>query len=144
MINTETNAEHSALISAQPPITQPISHPTLLTYFEALNAGDFQAVANLFAIDGHLLPPFESAIEGREAIAAYLASEAKNMQSIPQTETQQVAQGEDTKVRVVGQVQSSLFVVNVGWQFSLNEQAKITSAKIKLLASLKDLLHLKP
>ena len=49
-----------------------ITEPTVLRYFETLNAGDFENTAALFAADGAIHPPFESGIVGPEAIAAYL------------------------------------------------------------------------
>lgn len=111
-------------------------------YFTALNAGDFSASAELFAEDGQLLPPFESAIVGRAAIAEYLKAEAKGMQAVVQSVDAQPLP-EMTHLQVVGQVQAPLFVVNVGWRFVVNERSEIVSLKIKLLAALKDLLHLK-
>ncbi|MBW4465815.1 MAG: ketosteroid isomerase family protein [Pegethrix bostrychoides GSE-TBD4-15B] len=118
----------------------------ILAYFAALNTGDFLASAELFAEDGQLLPPFESAIVGQAAIAEYLKAEAKGMQAVvqsvdaqPLSETTQMM----TQIQVIGQVQAPLFVVNVGWLFVVNERSEIVSLKIKLLAALKDLLHLK-
>ena len=48
-------------------------------YFALFNLGEFQQVAQLFAEDGHLYPPFESPVVGREAIATYLYTEANPM-----------------------------------------------------------------
>jgi hypothetical protein len=120
-----------------------LTNPTVLAYFDCFNAADFAATANLFAVDGQLLPPFESPIEGREAIAAYLATEAKGMKAMPQEASEQLLPSGETQVQVVGQVQTPLFSVNVGWQFVLNSDSKIVSVQIKLLAALRDLLHLK-
>lgn len=116
---------------------------TISAYFATLNASQFEASAKLFAAEGQLLPPFESAIVGREAIAAYLQTEAKGMQAVPQSsQTERLDSGE-IRTQVTGQVQAPLFTVNVSWQFLLNADAEIVSLKIKLLAALKDLLHLK-
>jgi hypothetical protein len=120
-----------------------LTHPTVLSYFDRFNAADFAATANLFAIDGQLLPPFESPIEGREAIAAYLTTEAKGMKAIPQEASEQPLPSGETQVQVGGQVQTPLFSVNVSWQFVLNPDSEIVSVRIKLLAALRDLLHLK-
>ena len=54
-----------------------ITEPTILRYFETLNAGDFEAGAALFAPDGVMYPPFESGITGSGAIANYLQQEAQ-------------------------------------------------------------------
>ncbi len=117
-------------------------HPTLASYFETFNRGDFQATAALFAPEGQLLPPFESPLVGPDAIAAYLTKEAQGMRAYPQQATQQVLPSGELNSVVGGQVQTPLFTVNVKWQFVLDPQAKIMQAQIKLLASLKDLLHL--
>jgi hypothetical protein len=118
------------------------AHPTISAYFESFNQADFQATAALFAVDGQLLPPFETPISGREAIAAYLEREAKGMKAVPQTIEEGLV-SDDTNIQVTGQVQTPLFGVNVNWQFLLNSQSEILSVKIKLLAALRDLLHLK-
>lgn len=120
------------------------AHPTIAAYFDSFNQANFEAVAALFAAEGQLLPPFEAAITGRQAIETYLTREAKGMQALPQQATQQILSSEETKIEVLGQVQTSLFSVNVGWSFVLNSESDIMTAKIKLLASLRDLLHLKP
>lgn len=46
-------------------------------YFETLNTADFQATAALFAADGVLYPPFDSAVMGRDAIAPTLTLKPK-------------------------------------------------------------------
>jgi hypothetical protein len=126
-------------------------HPVVAAYFKALNAGDYATTASLFAANGVLLPPFESAIVGPAAILQYLNREAKGMMALPQSEVQSEVQSESQQpetesisLQVLGQVQTSLFSVNVSWQFGLNAEAQVVRLKIKLLATLKDLLHLKP
>ena len=109
------------------------------------------ATAQLFAVDGQLLPPFESAIVGREAITAYLNTEANGLKAYPQTLKTEVLSAHETGLQVIGlqvigQVQTALFTINVSWQFVVTptaEAAEIVRLKIKLLAPLKDLLHLK-
>lgn len=120
-----------------------VTEPTISSYYQTLNQGDFQATAMLFAPDGQLLPPFESPMVGREAIAAYLEAEAKGMQALPEEETQEILPSGETSIKVLGQVQSPLFNVRVRWDFVLNSESEIVTAKIKLLAALRDLLHLK-
>jgi hypothetical protein len=124
-----------------------LAEATIQTYFETLNAGDFQATANLFADEGQLLPPFESVIVGPEAILAYLEAEAQGMRALPQEMQESDSSDLDcidsTSINVLGKVQTSLFTVNVKWRFQLNAQAEILSVEVKLLASLQDLLRLK-
>jgi Nuclear transport factor 2 (NTF2) domain len=115
----------------------------IFSYFQTFNQGDFQATAALFATDGQLLPPFEAAIVGRAAIAAYLETEAKGMQALPREAAQQTLPSGETSHCVSGQVQTPLFVVHVRWEFVLNPQSEIAMVKIKLLAALRELLHLK-
>jgi hypothetical protein len=129
-----------------PPIPASLTEPTIRAYFETLNVQNFQATADLFAAEGELLPPFESAIVGRDAILAYLETEAPGMTLLPQEMQSVASEPDDTSsdwISVVGKVQTALFTVNVRWQFLLNSASEILSVKIKLLASLQDLLHLK-
>ncbi|PPS45343.1 nuclear transport factor 2 family protein [Chroococcidiopsis sp. TS-821] len=116
-----------------------ITEPTILRYFETLNAGDFDATATLFARDGTLKAPFESPIVGQAAIAAYLHKEAQNMILSP---SQGVIEPQEDaiKVQVAGKVQTSWCGVNVAWTFLLNQQREIVAATVKLLASPQDLL----
>lgn len=118
-----------------------ITEPTILAYFQTFNAHDFQATASLFAAEGQLMPPFESAIVGQDAIFAYLETEAQGMAALPQGIQEDLSSA--TSINVVGKVQTRLFTVNVNWQFVLNSESEILSLKIKLLAALQDLLHLK-
>lgn len=119
-----------------------VDDPVILRYFETLNTGDFEATAELFADDGVLLPPFEEPVVGPGAIAIYLTNEAKGFTLHPQQGTRHALESGDIEFQIVGKVQTPLFTVNVGWQFILNPQAKILLAKIKLLASMKELLNL--
>ena len=113
-------------------------------YFDTVNRKDFEATARLFAAAGTLVPPFDKPIEGRSAIAAYLTKEASDMTFTPITldpvEAEDNLVGE--RFAVKGKVKSSLFVVNVGWQFDLHK-GEIQSVKVKLLASLKELMNLR-
>jgi hypothetical protein len=132
-------------VSSASTVLGSLSEPAIQAYFETLNAGNFQATANLFAAEGQLLPPFESPIVGRDAILAYLETEARGVTAMPQAEIKkdQAPASDQISIAVVGKVQTALFIVNVEWLFLLNSQAEILSVKIKLLASLQDLLNLK-
>ncbi|BAU10340.1 hypothetical protein LEP3755_08240 [Leptolyngbya sp. NIES-3755] len=115
-----------------------ISHPTILQYFETLNAGDFDATSELFAIDGAMQPPFEKPITGRDAIATYLKKEAPGLTAIPQAGiiTEQDYQ-------ITGKVQMPMFGVNVTWYFVLDQNNEITFTRIKLNASPQELAKLR-
>lgn len=117
-------------------------------YFETFNAGNFEATAALFAPEGALCPPFETAVVGQKAIAAYLKQEAEGMQielrqCVQETATSDQTATDETAVKVAGKVQTPLFGVNVTWAFRLNNSREIISVRIKLLAALEDLLKLK-
>lgn len=112
-------------------------------YFQAMNAEDFQAAANLFALDGILYPPFHSEVVGREAIAQYLEEEAKGIRLFPaHCSSVQPCESGSTEHIVTGKVQTQLFYVNASWHISLNAGSEIQSMKIKLLASLGELMKL--
>ncbi len=132
-------------------------------YFDTLNSRAFAQTADLFALDGQLVPPFEKPIQGREAIAHYLATEANEMTVIPlegELESEPIAPSNDvssddsndnitlssTQIWLLkGKVKTSLFVVKVAWQFELNtaDSNSIKTAEIKLIASLNELLKFK-
>lgn len=120
-----------------------MTNPTVLRYFETLNAADFEATAALFAANGNMYPPFESPVEGPEAIAAYLNAEAQGMSLFPREGIIEPLEDGQTQVRVSGKVQTSWCGVNVSWLFVLNPEAEIVSTTIKLLASPQELLNLR-
>ena len=120
-----------------------ITKPTVLRYFETLNAGDFEATANLFALDGVLHAPFEEPIIGSSSIATYLKTEARGMQLDPQQGVSQILEDGNVEVQVSGRVQTSAFGINVAWLFLLNSDQKILSVTVKLLASPQELLNLR-
>jgi Nuclear transport factor 2 (NTF2) domain len=137
---------HSAPSTAPPQDSIAIadlSQPVISEYFATLNAGDFQATAALFADDGALQPPFETPIVGAEAIAAYLSAEAKGFVLQPQQVTAQPLADGSTELQVGGRVQTPLFSVHVGWRFVLNSQQEICFLRVKLLASLEELVRLR-
>jgi len=120
-----------------------LTEPSVLRYFETLNAGDFQATAALFAETGSLKPPFEDPLVGPEAIATYLASEAKGMKLEPRQAIAEAIAEDQTQIQVSGKVQTSWCGVNVSWVFILNSEQEILAATVKLLASPQELLNLR-
>ncbi|MBW4456377.1 MAG: nuclear transport factor 2 family protein [Nostoc indistinguendum CM1-VF10] len=120
-----------------------ITESNVLRYFETLNAGEFEATAALFAIDGVMHPPFESDIVGTDAIAAYLKQEGQNIKAYPKTGITEALENATIQVQVTGKAQTSWCSVNVLWLFILNQQGQISYTKIKLLASPQELLSLR-
>jgi hypothetical protein len=117
-----------------------ITQSVIQDYFAAINAGNFEEAAALFAEDGILYPPFDSPIVGPEAIAHYLATEAKGMQLHPLEATSSDLENGDTEFQIAGKVQTPLFGVNVAWLIILNSHSQIVAVKVKLLAALEELL----
>lgn len=126
------------------PVKMCSAHPAVMPYFETLNAGDFQATANLFAADGVLNAPFEEPIVGRSAIATYLKAEAQAMQLYPRESISERLEDDHLQIHITGQVQTPVFGVNVAWFFRLNPELEILSVTVKLLASAQELLSLRP
>jgi hypothetical protein len=133
---------HSAP-TMEPIVIADLGQPVISAYFATLNAGDFQATAALFADDGALQPPFASPIVGAEAIEVYLDTEAKGFVLQPQQVTVQPLDDGCTEFQVGGRVQTPLFSVHVGWRFVLNSQQEICFVRVKLLASLEELVQLR-
>lgn len=130
--------------SASTPIAiEGITEPIIAQYFETLNAGAFETTASLFAEDGEMRPPFDDPLVGPEAIAQYLEAEARGMLLQPIKGTSTILDNGDVEFNVVGKVQTPLFGVHVAWYFVLNSAAKILAVRVKLLASLEELLKLK-
>ena len=112
-------------------------------YFTCLNQQQFDQMASLFADDGKMYPPFDGAIVGNEAIERYLRKSATDMSANPQQwEVVQTAEG-DWKVNVTGKVTAIVFKVRVNWHFDITSAGEISAARIKLLASPKELLNLR-
>ncbi|MBN3897116.1 MAG: nuclear transport factor 2 family protein [Nostoc sp. NOS(2021)] len=120
-----------------------IREPSILRYFETLNAGEFEATAALFAVDGVMRPPFESDIVGKDAIAAYLKQEGQNIKAYPNTGIAETLENATIQVQVTGKAQTSWCSVNVLWLFILNQQRQIFYTRIKLLASPQELYQFK-
>lgn len=129
-------------------LTQPVSidgldFPLIEHYFQQLNAQDFQGVAELFVSNGELHPPLEEPVIGNSAIAQYLQTEAVGMKLFPQKGNEQLLEDGKTEVYVKGYVKTSLFKVNVAWQFLLDtEQDKLLAVAVKLLASWEELAQI--
>jgi hypothetical protein len=120
-----------------------ITEPTILCYFQSLNAGEFDVTANLFANDGEMHPPFESGIVGPEEIANYLKKEAVDIKVYPRQGISETLEEGLIQFQVTGKAQTSWCGVNVLWQFVLNQQREILYTKIKLLASPQELLKMR-
>ena len=121
-----------------------INEPVILDYFQSLNAGKFTVTANLFALSGALHPPFGSPIIGKKAIATYLETEADGMLLEPRSGTKEILAENNLRFEIVGKVKTAAFRVNVAWQFILNPDREILHVQVKLLASLQELLKIKP
>lgn len=119
------------------------SEKTVEAYFTAFNAGDFEATAQLFAEMGQLQPPFEEPIVGESAIRAYLEQEAEGMQAFPKELTVESENGDRRRIIVRGQVTAIVFKVNAAWIFELNARNEIAYVRVKLMASMQELLTLR-
>ncbi|PSB56896.1 nuclear transport factor 2 family protein [Chamaesiphon polymorphus] len=117
-----------------------IEEPTIAAYFSGLNSGEFAATAELFAENGRLDPPFENPIEGREAIAKYLETEAKGMIFCPESGTLLLKDNDLAQYHVQGKVKTNYFTINVSWLIQLNTDREILLVEVKLLAALEELL----
>jgi Nuclear transport factor 2 (NTF2) domain len=120
-----------------------IENATIAQYFQALNDGEFGDVGELFALDGVLCPPFHSEITGKDAIVSYLQQEAEGLCISPTHYSFQPLDAGEIEHIVMGKVQTSLLSVNASWQIVLDKDSKIRLVRIKLLASLADLLKVR-
>lgn len=121
-----------------------IQSQVIHNYFLTLNENNFEEFAALFSPDGLLIPPFESAIVGRDAICQYLQTTGIEVKAFPQSGTVQPENNGITVYQISGTVKTSYFTINVVWIIEVNAEQQIVSAKIKLLATLEDLLRFKP
>jgi len=123
-----------------------ITHPTVLSYIDNMNANDFEAAANLFSPEGALQPPFQKPIIGREAILAYMREECQGLKLMPEHGVVESQEEGYTPIKVTGKVQTPWFGSSVGmnivWRFLLDPEGKIFFVAIDLLASPKELLKL--
>lgn len=116
----------------------------VLQYFTLFNQGEYQQVAGLFSAEGSLYPPFEPAVIGPDKIRDYLGKEADGMSvSLLSAETRPLESGR-LQVDVQGKVTALVFKVNVTWCFILTAGNKIESVRVDLVASLEELLRLRP
>lgn len=120
-----------------------ISHSTILRYFETLNAGEFEATSQLFAIDGAMQPPFETPITGRDEIAAYLQKEAPGVIAMPHAGIFEETDQNCTEFQITGKVQMPMFSVNVTWYFTIDQSDLLIFTRIKLNASPQELAKLR-
>jgi hypothetical protein len=123
-----------------------VTHPTILSYMDNLNANDFDALIELFAPDGALQPPFQRPIVGKESILRFFREECQNLKLLPEHGVSEPAEDGFTQIKVTGKVQTPWFGggvgMNVAWRFLLNSEGKIFFVAIDLLASPKELLNL--
>lgn len=123
-----------------------VTHPTVLSYIDSMNANDFEAAANLFVVDGALQPPFQKPIVGREAILAYMHEECAGLKLMPDQGVVDALEDGYTPIKVTGKVQTPWFGssvgMNIAWRFLLNSEGKIFFVAIDLLASPRELLNL--
>jgi hypothetical protein len=118
--------------------------PTVISqYFESFNAENFEFTASLFAEDGSLRPPFDPVILGRKEIASYLDLEAKGMKLHPLHCSASTLEDGNTEYTIVGRADTSIFSVNISWLFLVNPHLEIVVTRVKLLASLAELIKFK-
>ena len=123
-----------------------VDNPTVLSYMNNLNANDFEALIELFVLDGALQPPFQRPIVGKDAVLRFFREECQNLKLIPERGISEPADDGYTQIKVTGKVQTPWFGAGVGmniaWRFLLNPDNKIFFVAIDLLASPKELLNL--
>ncbi|HAX79396.1 MAG TPA: Red carotenoid-binding protein [Cyanobacteria bacterium UBA11372] len=123
-----------------------IDNPTVLSYMDNLNANDFDALIELFTLDGALQPPFQKPIVGKDAVLRFFREDCQNLKLMPERGVAEPAEDGYTQIKVTGKVQTPWFGAGVGmnmaWRFLLNPENKIFFVAIDLLASPKELLNL--
>jgi len=123
-----------------------VINPTVNAYMDRLNANDFNALIDLFLVDGALQPPFQKPIVGREAILRFFREDCQNLRLLPERGYAEPTEGDYTQIKVTGKVQTPWFGagigMNVAWRFLLNPEGKIYFVAIDLLASPAELLKL--
>lgn len=119
---------------------------TVLSYMNNLNANDFDALIELFVIDGALQPPFRKPVVGKDAVLRFFKEECQNLNLIPERGVTEPAEDGYTQIKVTGKCQTPWFGaavgMNIAWRFLLNPDGKIFFVAIDLLASPKELLNL--
>lgn len=123
-----------------------VTHPTVLSYIDNMNANDFEAAVQLFSPNGSLQPPFQKPIIGREAILTYMREECQGLKLMPEQGIVEKIEEDYVPIKVTGKVQTPWFGSSVGmnivWRFLLDPEGKIFFVAIDLLASPKELLKL--
>ena len=123
-----------------------VDNPTVLSYMNYLNANDFDALIELFTVDGALQPPFQKPIVGKDAVYRFFREECQNLNLMPERGVAEPAEDGFTQVKVTGKVQTPWFGSKVGmnmaWRFLLSPDNKVFFVAIDLLASPKELLNL--
>ena len=123
-----------------------VDNPTVLSYMDNLNANDFDALIELFTLDGALQPPFQKPIVGKDAVLRFFREDCQNLKLMPERGVAEPAEDGYTQIKVTGKVQTPWFGAGVGmnmaWRFLLNPENKIFFVAIDLLASPKELLNL--
>lgn len=66
------------------------------------------------------------------------------MQATPRKVWEEPIEGDRHRIVVQGQVKALVFNVNAAWFFDLNSAGELEQVEVKLLASLQDLLNLRP
>jgi hypothetical protein len=128
----EQSAKASAKTSAQSLVEQ---------YFDSFCQQRFDQCAALFEPTGELHPPMDAPVVGRADILAYLAQKASEMTATAQQwDMQPTAEG-NWEIEVSGHVQAKVFQVNVAWHFIVTPANEIAYLRIKLLASLVELVN---
>jgi Orange carotenoid protein, N-terminal/Nuclear transport factor 2 (NTF2) domain len=121
-------------------------NPTVLSYMNNMNANDFDALIELFVVDGALQPPFQKPIVGKDAIHRFFREDCQNLKLLPERGVSEPAEDGYTQIKITGKVQTPWFGAGVGmnmaWRFLLNSENKIFFVAIDLLASPKELLNL--
>jgi len=135
--------QESFLLNQALASTDDISETVIDDYFSRLNDGEFVGVAELFSVRGILCPPFGKPICGRDAIARYLQTEAKGMESLPKSGIVRNGNDGDILYQIEGNVKTSFFTVNVNWLIHLNVQKEIELLEVRLLEKLQDLIAFK-
>ena len=143
-------AESAALASEKSHQTQVViegvTNQTVLSYMNYLGANDFDALIELFALDGALQPPFQSPVVGKDNLLRFFQEEAQDLKLMPKRGISELAEEVGyAQIRVTGQVRTSWFSagvwINVAWTFLLNSENRISFVAVDLLASPQELLN---
>jgi hypothetical protein len=119
---------------------QGIHEPVINEYFARLNNGEFIATAELFTEQGCLKPPFDRQLQGRSAIAQYLAAQAQGIKFFPESGEILISDLSHTEYQIQGKVELNWFTINICWSIELNAAKEIMIVDVKLLASMDELL----